>query len=169
MYKKKSLHASEQERPRCTGTEGELEQCDDLPLATPKNTTILASIRTSGECVYTTYSGRTTTDKFIEYLEKHLLLTLDKDKDVLIMDNMRTHHANAVQAVLTASGVKVLFLPPYSPDLNPIKRLWSKMKAILRHEKIRAADELFAAVARAFSCISCTDCSAWFRLVHLIR
>lgn len=83
------------------------------------------------------------------------------------MDNMRTHHAKAVQAVLTASGVKVLFLPPYSPDLNPIERLWAKMKAILRHEKIRAADELSAAVTRAFSCISCADCSAWFRLVDL--
>ena len=73
------------------------------------------------------------------------------------MDNMRTHHANAVQAVLAASGVKVLFLSPYSPDLNPIERLWSKMKAILRHEKIRAADELSAAVARAFSRISGAD------------
>lgn len=143
--------------------------CDDVPLATLKNTTVLSSIRTSGECVYITYSGGTTTEKFIEYLEKHLLPTLDKDKDVLIMDNMRTHHANAVQAVLAASGVTVLFLPPYSPDLNPIERLWSKMKAILRHEKIRAADELSAAVARDFSCIFCADCSAWFRLVHLVR
>lgn len=85
------------------------------------------------------------------------------------MDNMRTHHANAVQAVLAASGVKVLFLPPYSPDLNPIERLWSKMKAILRREKIRVADDLSDAVARAFSHISAVDCSAWFRLVHLGR
>jgi len=82
------------------------------------------------------------------------------------MDNMRIHHTNAVQAVLSASGVKVLFLPPFSLDLNPIERLWSKMKAILRHEKIRAADELSTAVARAFSYISCTYCSAWFRLVQ---
>ena len=143
--------------------------CDDVPLATPKNTTVLSSIRTSGECVYTTYSGGTTTEKFIEYLEKHLLPTLDKEKDVLIMDNMRTHHANAVQTALAASGVKVLFLPPYSPDLNPIERLWSKMKAILRHEKIRSADELSDAVARAFSCISHADCLAWFRIITLAR
>lgn len=85
------------------------------------------------------------------------------------MDNMRTHHANAVQAVLAASGVKVLFLPPYSPDLNPIERLWSKMKAILRKEKIRITNELSDAVARAFSRISVDDCSAWFRLVGLAR
>ena len=134
--------------------------CDNVLLATAKNTTVLSSIRTSGECVYTTYSGGTTTEKFIEYLEKHLLPTLDKEKDVLIMDNMRTHHANAVQVVLVASGVKFLFLPPYIPDLNPIERLWSKMKAILRHEKVRVADELSAAVARAFSCISRADCLA---------
>ena len=98
--------------------------------------------------------------KLIEYLEKNLLPTLDKEKDVLIMDNMRTHHANAVQVVLAPSGVKVLFMPPYSPDLNPIERLWSKMKAILRHEKRRIADELSDAVARAFSSISVDDCSA---------
>lgn len=85
------------------------------------------------------------------------------------MDNMRTHHANAVQAVLAASGVKVLFLPPYSPDLNPIERLWSKMKAILRHEKVRADDALSAAVARAFSCITRADCLAWFHIVVSMR
>ena len=85
------------------------------------------------------------------------------------MDNMRTHHANAVQAVLAASGVKVLFLPPYSPDLNPIERLWSKMKAILRHEKVRADDALSAAVARAFSCITRADCLAWFHIVVSVR
>ena len=149
--------------------QGGARVCDDVPLATPKNTTVLSSILTSGECVYTTYSGGTTTKKFIEYLEEHLLPTLDKEKDVLIMDNMRTHHANAVQAVLAASGAKVLFLTPYSPDFNPIERLWSKMKAILRHEKVRAADELSAAIARAFSCISRADCLAWFRIVVSVR
>lgn len=84
------------------------------------------------------------------------------------MDNMRSHHAKAVQAVLAASGVKVLFLPPYSPDLNPIERLWSKMKAIFRHEKIRSADELSAAVARAFSRISVMDCFAWFHVASMV-
>ena len=123
----------------------------------------------NGECVYTTYSGGTTKEKFIEYLENHLLPTLDKEKDVLIMDNMRTHHAKDVQEVLTTAGVKVLFLPPYSPDLNPIERLWSKMKAILRQEKVRTADKLSDAVARAFSHISVNDCSAWFRLVETVR
>ena len=79
---------------------------------------------------------------------------------------MRTHHAKAVQEVLTAAGVKVLFLPPYSPDLNPIEKLWSKMKAILRKEKVRSADILADAVARAFAHISVNDCSAWFRLAR---
>ena len=84
------------------------------------------------------------------------------------MDNMRSHHAKAVQAVLAASGVKVLFLPPYSPDLNPIERLWSKMKAILRHEKIRSAQELPSAVARAFSRMTVADCLAWFHLAAVV-
>ncbi len=119
--------------------------------------------------MYTTYSGGTTSERFNEYLEKHLLTTLDKEKDVLIMDNMRSHHAKAVQAVLASSGVKVLFLPPYSPDLNPIERLWSKLKAILRREKVRSAQDLPSAVEHAFSCISVNDCLAWFRAVYVVQ
>lgn len=87
VYKKKSLHASERERPRCS------EEADSLaPLNIPVNTTILSSIRLDGTCVYTVYQGGTTAERFQQYLEVNLLPTLGLD-DIVIMDNMRSHHA----------------------------------------------------------------------------
>ena len=75
---------------------------------------------------------------------------------------MRFHHAKDVKKVLDESGIKYLYLPPYSPDLNPIEKLWSKMKAFLRKEKVRIANELPAAIQKAFSTISDSDCEGWF-------
>ena len=65
-----------------------------------------------------------------------------------MMDNMRSHHVKAVREILESKGMKVLYLPPYSPDLNPIEKMWSKMKAILRSWKIRSLDLLHDAVIR---------------------
>ena len=64
--------------------------------------------------------------------------------------------------ILEAKGMKVLYLPPYSPDLNPIEKMWSKMKAILRCWKIRSLDLLPDAIQKALSCVSPLDCSHWF-------
>lgn len=134
---------------------------DSTPLNTPQGTTILSSIRINGQTVYTTYPGGTTAEKFAEYLKDILIPTLDKDS-VIVMDNMRSHHAKDVKKVLEQSGIKYLYLPPYSPDLNPIEKLWSKMKAFLRKEKVRIANELPAAIQKAFSTISDSDCEGWF-------
>ena len=134
---------------------------DSTPLNTPQGTTILSSIRINGQTAYTTYPGGTTAEKFAEYLKDILIPTLDKDS-VIVMDNMRSHHAKDVKKVLEQSGIKYLYLPPYSPDLNPIEKLWSKMKAFLRKEKVRIANELPAAIQKAFSTISDSDCEGWF-------
>lgn len=134
---------------------------DSVPLNTPANTTILSSVRLSGETVYTTYKCGTTSDKFKEYLENKLLPTLDPNP-VIVMDNMRSHHAKTVTDFLNKSGVKYLYLPPYSPDLNPIEKLWSKIKAHLRKSKSRSEIGLAHAVANAFRTIQMSDCSGWF-------
>ena len=104
---------------------------DSTPLNTPCNTTILSSIRLDGRTAHTVYQGGTTAGRFAEYLEDTLLPTLSKD-DIIIMDNMRSHHAKAVRQLLDSSGIRYLYLPPYSPDLNPIEKMWSKIKANLR-------------------------------------
>ena len=135
---------------------------DKTPLNTPKNTTILSSIRLDGSAAYETYSGGTTGERFIEYLKSVLVPTLHKE-DIVIMDNMRTHHISAVREILEQSGIKLLYLPPYSPDLNPIEKLWSKIKSILRKLQARTPETLMDAVAQAFSCVTPSDCVGWFR------
>lgn len=110
---------------------------DSTPLNTPRNTTILSSIRLDGRAAHTVYQGGTTAERFAEYLKKTLLPSLSSN-DIIIMDNMRSHHAKAVKQVLHASGIRYLYLLPYSPDFNPIEKMWSKIMAYLRKAKIRA-------------------------------
>ena len=135
---------------------------DHTPLNTPKSTTVLSSIRLDGELAYTTFPGGTTADKFLTYLKETLIPTL-RSGDIVVMDNLRTHHMQAVGELLHAAGASALYLPPYSPDLNPIEKLWSKVKAILRKLRVRSLDDLDAAISSAFSCVSEDDCAGWFR------
>ena len=134
---------------------------DKTPLNTPKNTTILSSIRLDGSYAYTTYSGGTTKERFMDYLEKTLFPTLTEN-DIIIMDNMRTHHATAVTELAERLNIHILYLPPYSPDLNPIEKMWSKIKSILRKTKARTTEDLQEAINNAFKQISVSDCEGWF-------
>jgi len=78
------------------------------------------------------------------------------------MDNMRSHHVKAVREIPEAKGMKAPYLPPYSPDPNPIEEMWSKMKAILHCWKIRNLNLLPEAIQEALSCVSPLDFSHWF-------
>ena len=135
---------------------------DSTPVNTPTNTTILSSVRITGETAYTIYQGGMTAERFAEYLSSTLLPTLS-ETDIIVMDNMRSHHAKIVKELLDRAGVRYLYLPPYSPDLNPIEKMWSKLKANLRKQKIRIAAQLPEAIKRAFSTIRQSDCFGWFR------
>ena len=134
---------------------------DHAPENTPTSTTILSSIRSDGSTVYTTYQGGTTGDRFVEYLETVLIPTLHEG-DIVIMDNMRSHHIKKVAEVLHKAKMHLLYLPPYSPDFNPIEKMWSKIKAVLRKLKVRSASLLDVAIKYAFSCVIQSDCVGWF-------
>ena len=101
-------------------------------------------------------------ERFKRYLETDLLPHLNGNS-VLIMDNMKSHHAKAVRNLLDSSGIRYIYLPPYSPDLNPIEKLWSKVKAFLRKFKTRTLDALPNAIQNAFHSVTVSDCSGWFR------
>lgn len=138
------------------------ERCvDHAPLNTPQTTTILSSIRFNGEKAFTTYQGGTTGERFVAYLKDVLLPTLHPG-DIVVMDNMRSHHVKAVGELLEEKGIIPLYLPPYSPDLNPIEKMWSKVKAILRCWKIRTLETLSDAIRKALDFISVQDCQHWF-------
>ena len=135
---------------------------DAVPVSTPTNTTILSSISKDGTTVYTTYQGGTTSERFKAYLKDTLIPKLDSDS-LVVMDNMRSHHTAAVKAVLEEAKIQYVYLPPYSPDLNPIEKMWSKVKAFLRKKRVRKVDELDNAIKQAFQTVSPNDCSGWFR------
>ena len=134
---------------------------DHTPLNTPKSTTVLSSIRLSGEKAFTTYTGGTTGERFVSYLREILIPTL-RPGDIVVMDNMRSHYVRAVGELLRQNGIRPLYLPPYSPDLNPIEMMWAKMKAILRKWKIRKSDGLQDAIHNALALISLSDVIHWF-------
>ncbi len=140
---------------------------DRAPLNTPKSTTILSSLRLNGETTYTIYQGGTSKDKFINYLKNVLAPTL-QEGDIIIMDNMRTHHAKEVRKVIDDLKINVVYLPPYSPDLNPIEKMWSKIKSIFRKLKIRDLENLPNAVKYAFSKVCSLDCLGWFSSCNIV-
>ena len=137
------------------------QEASDLALNVPTSQTVLASVRLNGQITYTMYPGGTSGERFLDYLKNVLIPTLHKG-DIVVMDNMRSHHVKGVEEVLRAAGMIPLYLPPYSPDLNPIEMLWSKMKAILRKLGCNIAALLPQMVAEALALVSPEDCLGWF-------
>ena len=135
---------------------------DKVPLNTPKNTTILSSVRLDGETVYTHFQGSLTGDRFLAYVKEQLVPHL-RTGDIVIMDNLRSHKVSGVREAIEEAKAFVLYLPPYSPDFNPIEMLWSKLKAFLRKEKARSLPDLDTAIPRAFDSISTSDIAGWFQ------
>lgn len=147
---------------RCGREKGGQRVVDHTPLNTPKSTAILSSIRLDGELTFTTFQGEATGDKFLAYLKDVLVPSL-RPGDIVVMDNLRTHHIQAVGEVLHGAGAQVLYLPAYSPVLNPIEKLWSKVKAVLRKIRVRSPDALDAAIRFALDQVPPDDCVGWLR------
>ncbi len=125
-------------------------------------TTILSSVRLDGQTIPFVFEGALNGDIFRVYVTQMLVPSL-RAGDIVIMDNLSSHKVSGIVDAINCVGAHVVFLPPYSPDLNPIELMWSKIKAILRKLKVRAKDQLDDAIANAFSCVSPSDISGWFR------
>ncbi len=104
-------------------------------------TTILSSVRLDGTSVPFVFEGALNGDIFRSYVTQLLAPSL-KPGDIIIMDNLSSHKVSGIVEAIPAVGASVMFLPPYSPDLNPIELMWSKIKTILRKLKIRAKELL---------------------------
>ena len=94
------------------------------------------------------YEGGTTREAFLHFVRKALVPALRRG-DIVVMDNLSTHYCQGVRESIEAAGATVLYLPPYSPELNPIEHTWSKLKALLRRIEARTLRALAAALARA--------------------
>lgn len=125
-------------------------------------TTILSSVRLDGTTIPFVFEGALNGDIFRIYVTLLLAPSL-RPGDIVVMDNLSSHKVSGIVEAIKAVGASVVFLPPYSPDLNPIELMWSKVKAILRKLKIRAKEKLDDAIAFALSCVSASDISGWFK------
>ena len=134
--------------------------------ATPQGhwctTTMLSGIRVDGSTAPMVIPGPTDADVFQAYVEQNLVPVL-RPGDIVVMDNLPPHKKAGVLAAIETVGAQVKFLPPYSPDLNPIEKMWSKIKAYLRKAKARTWDALVAAVKTALEQVSASDARNWFR------
>ena len=107
------------------------------------------------------YEGGTSLAVFEAYVEKVLCPSL-RPGDIVIMDNLSSHKSPRITKLITENGAALKYLPVYSPDLNPIEKMWSKMKAILRKLKARTQEELDAAIKIALDAVTPQDAIAWF-------
>lgn len=122
---------------------------------------MISSIRLDGSTACMTVEGATDTPVFEAFVESVLGPTL-KPGDVVIMDNLPPHKAPRTLRRIEQAGARVLFLPAYSPDLNPIEKMWSKVKEFLRAAKARTKEDLGTSIARALASVTPQDALHWF-------
>lgn len=123
--------------------------------------TIIAAVRLSGVFAPAIFDGPTDSDVFAAYVQQVLVKGL-RPGDVVVMDNLAPHKITGVKVAIEAAGAKVLYLPPYSPDFNPIECLWSKVKQYLRSLNARTFDTLSNGVAAALDTVTTSDCRGFF-------
>jgi transposase len=124
-------------------------------------TTMISSIRLDGSTACMTIEGATDAEIFREYVRQVLCPTLRRG-DIVVMDNLAPHKSETTLALIKEVGAEVLFLPPYSPDLNPIEKMWSKVKQRLRSIEARSLPDLVQAIATALSSVTPQDARGWF-------
>jgi transposase len=126
-----------------------------------KTTTFIAGLRCDRIIAPMTLDGAMTGDVFLAYVEKALAPELEPD-DIVIMDNLTAHKVDGVREAIEAVGAKLLYLPPYSPDFNPIEKAFSKLKALLRAAAARTIPELWDAIKTALDAFSPAECYNYF-------
>jgi transposase len=125
--------------------------------------TILGAMSLGGMIATMIIEAATDAEIFLAYLD-HVLCPALKAGHVVVMDNLSSHKVAGVRERIEAVGAEVLYLPPYSPDLNPIEKAWAKLKQLLRNAKARTAQALDQAIAELLPSIRPQDAQAWFRL-----
>ena len=126
-----------------------------------KTTTLVCAMGINGIIAPMVLDGPINRDAFLAYVEQFLAPAL-KPGDVVIMDNLPAHKGEAVRKAVEASGAELRFLPPYSPDLNPIENAFSKLKAGLKKIAARTIAKLWDAIADVLPTISPADCRNFF-------
>jgi transposase len=127
-----------------------------------KTTTFVAALGLGGMAAPMVIDGAMTGDLFEAYVGQVLVPTLAPG-DIVVLDNLSCHKRARARELIEGAGCAVLFLPPYSPDLNPIERAFAKLKALLRKAGKRSVDELWDFLGRVLDAFSPQECRNYFR------
>ena len=127
-----------------------------------KTTTFTGALRLAGMTAPMVLDGRMNGAAFLAYVEQVLVPTL-KPNDVVIMDNRPVHKSAAARDAIERAGAILVFLPPYSPDFNPIEMAFSKLKALMRKATERTIEELWSTVSFAIDAFTPTECANHFK------
>lgn len=127
-----------------------------------KTTTFVAGLRANALTAPGVIDGPMNGEAFLAYVEQILVPTL-KPGDIVVMDNLRAHKVPGVRQTIEANGAKLLYLPPYSPDFNPIEQLFAKLKALLRKAAERSIERLWQRIAALLDVFTAEECANYFR------
>jgi transposase len=134
---------------------------DTVPQNYGENISLLAALSLYGLSAPMTVEGAVDAEVFRVYVEQVLGPTL-RPGDILLMDNLAVHKVPGIEEAVRARGARVEYLPPYSPDLNPIEKCWAKIKTALRQAKARTREALEGALKQVLHTVSAADARAWF-------
>lgn len=135
---------------------------DYVPHGHWKTTTFLAALRLQGLTAPLVVDGAINGEIFLAYVRQHLAPTLRRH-DIVVMDNLSSHKREGVREAVEAVGARVLYLPPYSPDLNPIEQVFAKLKALLRKFEERTMDALWHRLGALVDQFPRRECRNYFR------
>ena len=132
-----------------------------VPYGHWKTTTFVAGLRRDGMIAPFVLDGPINRDAFEAYVQRVLVPELRKG-DVVIMDNLSSHKGSAVREMIEAAGADLLYLPPYSPDFNPIENAFAKLKALLRKAARRTLDSLWNTIGELITLFTPAECANYF-------
>ena len=149
-----------------TRTHGRSPRGERLVMAVPhghwKTTTFVVALRRDGLTAPTVVDGPMNGDVFVAYVEQQLVPTL-KRGDIVAMDNLSSHKRAGVKAAIESVGAELRFLPPYSPDLNPIEKAFSKLKSKLRAAQKRTIRTLQNYLGAVLDCFTAEECANYYK------
>ena len=132
-----------------------------VPYGHWKTTTFIAALRQDGLTAPFVVDGPINGEWFVVYVEQVLAPTLSKG-DIVIMDNLASHKVAGVREAIEAKSARLLYLPPYSPDLNPIEQVFAKLKALLRKAAARSIESLWKLIGRLIRRFPPNECANYF-------
>jgi transposase len=135
---------------------------DQVPHGRWQTLTFIAALRHDGITAPCLFDGPINGESFLAYVTQFLVPTL-KPGDIVVMDNLGSHKSNAVRNAIRSVGARRLFLPPYSPDLNPIEQVFSKLKTLLRKARARCCQAVATAIGELLPSFPSDECANYLR------